>query len=124
VKTLSSRRKEAKIAQGETLGKRSAQQFPPRRGGVKHILDGEVQRSTERRFDLPLRGEFFSLYNLPRVALRFTLGYFRLLPTGAFPFAVPAIELDETGAQPSQARIIRATRASISSSSRNSPRAI
>jgi hypothetical protein len=39
----SSRREEAKIAQGETLGERSAQKFPPRRGGVMRELDGEIQ---------------------------------------------------------------------------------
>jgi hypothetical protein len=40
----SSRKEESKIAQGETLGERLVQKFPPRRGGVMRELDDEIQR--------------------------------------------------------------------------------
>jgi hypothetical protein len=42
IQRSSSRREESKIAQGETLGKRSAEGFPPRRGGVK-VFDPPFQ---------------------------------------------------------------------------------
>ncbi len=66
----SSRREEAKIAQGETLGKRSPDRFPPHRGGVKPLHRIWIQRSSERVFDPPLWGGFCSLCLLPRAALR------------------------------------------------------
>jgi len=38
-------------------------------------------------FDSPLRGELSSLRIVPRVPLRFTLGYFRDIPPGCAPTA-------------------------------------
>jgi hypothetical protein len=58
------------MAQGETLGKRSTGEFPPRRGGVKAQHRHWIQQSAARVFDPPLRGGRVSLCLLPRAALR------------------------------------------------------
>jgi hypothetical protein len=97
-RSSSSWREEAKIAQGETLGKRWPVRFPPRRGGVKSRHRCWIQRSVERAFVPPLWGGFSLLCLFPRAALRLpsnpsaqrtralgtpALGYFPRLPTGA-----------------------------------------
>ena len=64
----SSRREEPKIAQGETLGKRSAEGFPPWRGGVKALHRRWVPQSVMQVFDPPFQGGWLSLCLLPRAA--------------------------------------------------------
>jgi hypothetical protein len=51
-----SRREESKIAQGETLEKRSAEGFPPRRGGVKAQHRHWISQSVVQVFDPPWKG--------------------------------------------------------------------
>jgi hypothetical protein len=79
-------REEAKIAQGETLGKRSFVGFPPRRGGVKR--DWIEEDSMARRLhSLRPYEALCYLCSIPRVPLRCTLGYSPWLPPGAVQFA-------------------------------------
>jgi hypothetical protein len=61
----SSWREEAKIAQGETLGKRLPDTSPPRRGGVKPSHRRWIHRSVERAFAPPLWGGFSPLASYP-----------------------------------------------------------
>jgi hypothetical protein len=69
IQRSSSRREESKIAQGETLGKRSAEGFPPGRGGVKAQHRHKIPQSVVQVFDPPFQGGRFSLCLLPRAAL-------------------------------------------------------
>ena len=56
IQRSSSRKEESKIAQGETLGKRSAEGFPPRRGGVKARHRHWISQFVVQVFDPPLQG--------------------------------------------------------------------
>jgi hypothetical protein len=56
IRRSSSRREESKIAPGETLGKRSAEGFPPRWGGVKAQHSHRVPQSVVQMFDPPFLG--------------------------------------------------------------------
>jgi len=44
------------MAQGETLGQRSTERFPPWRGGGRSLLGRWIQRSMANAFDPPLQG--------------------------------------------------------------------
>jgi hypothetical protein len=80
----SSRREETKIAQGETLGKRSTEGFPPRRGGVKvqHIPGF---RSPRRERSIRPYGANISLFT-SYPGLRYACsGLFSIAPYGSRP---------------------------------------
>jgi len=66
----SSRREETKVAQGETLGKRSAEEFPPRRGGAKAQHPTWIPQSIVQGFDPPFWGGYLPVCLFPRAALR------------------------------------------------------
>jgi hypothetical protein len=80
----SSRREETKIAQGEPLGKRSTEGFPPRRGGVKvqHIPGF---RSPRRERSIRPYGANISLFT-SYPGLRYACpGLFSIAPYGSRP---------------------------------------
>jgi hypothetical protein len=56
IRRNSSRREDSKIAQGETLGKRSAEGFPPWWGGVKALHRHRIPQSVMQVFDPPFQG--------------------------------------------------------------------